>query len=241
MYSIVLNSFLSTVIAAVLCLPFLFQKKKNWNIFFLFSTSVFVINLLLKVGAKLNLGFHFNWTGKILSTAFVLGLIYFLKRRKERFDFGLTLKQKKGSLKPGIIVMTIYCLIETVFVYLYFGKADFNVESHLFQLTLPGISEEIIYRGFYLGLLNQIFPKKMNIFNAQMGYAAIVITIMFALSHGLSITTDFQINFYPLNMLIPLIFGFIVIWIRERTESVLIPVIFHNITNELGLLIMNVK
>ena len=42
-------------------------------------------------------------------------------------------------------------------------------------------------------------------------------------------------------MVIPFLFGVVVVWVREKTGSVLIPVIFHNITNVLGALIMNLK
>ncbi len=240
---VLLKAFLFTIIFAVLCIPIFFIKSasKKYKLLFLLLFSVFTVDILLMSGAKLNFGLYYNWTGKILATAFVLGIVFFLKRKKEKFDFGLTLKQRKGSLKPVIIVFTVYCLIEFIVVYQFFGKSTFNIESHLFQMTLPGISEEIIYRGFYLGVLNRILPKKWFIFNAPMGYSSIIVTLMFAMAHGLSISHNFQVNFNFYSMLIPFIFGLVVVWMRERTGSILLPVIFHNLTNELGLLIMNFK
>ncbi len=243
MNNVLLKALLFTILFAILCIPIFFIKStsKKYKLLFLLLFSVFTLNILLISGAKLNFGLNYNWTGKILATAFVLGVVFFLKRKNEKFDFGLTLKQKKGSLKPVIIVFTVYFLIEFIVAHQFFGKSTFNIESHIFQMTLPGISEEIIYRGFYLGILNRLFPKKWFVFNTPMGYASIVVTLMFALSHGLSITHNFQVNFNFYSMLIPFIFGLVVVWMRERTGSILLPVIFHNLTNELGLLIMNFK
>ena len=239
---IVSSALFYTLISAILCLPFFFKQSKKWDLFILFLAAVFVLEIILKAGGTyLNFGLHFNWSGKILETAFVLAIIFFLKKRKKDLDFGLTLKQQKGSLKPVMILLAVYCLAEILFVYLYFGHADISVENYLFQATLPGISEEIIYRGFYLGVLNQIFPHKKHVLNVQVGYGAIVVTILFALVHGLDVSRHFEIVFHPLNMVIPFLFGAVAVWVREKTGSVLVPVIFHNITNVLGLLIMNIK
>lgn len=239
---IVSGALFYTLISSALCLPFFFKQEKKWGLFILFLATVFILEIILKAGGTyLNFGLHYNWSGKILETAFVLGIMFFLNRRKQSFDFGLTLKQQKGSLKPVMILLTAYCLAESLFVYLYFGHADISVENYLFQATLPGISEEIIYRGFYLGVLNQIFPRKKHVLNVQVGYGAIVVTILFALVHGMDISRHFEIVFHPLNMVIPFLFGVVVVWVREKTGSVLIPVIFHNITNVLGALIMHLK
>ncbi len=161
---IVSSALFYTLISAALCLPFFFKQNKKWDLFISFLAAVFVLQIILKAGGTyLNFGLHFNWSGKILETAFVLGVIFFLKRSKRDFAFGLTLKQQKGSLKPVMLLLAAYCLVEILFVYLYFGHADISVENYLFQATLPGISEEIIYRGLYLGLLNQIFPHKKHV------------------------------------------------------------------------------
>ncbi len=239
----IINALFSTFLSGILCSPILMERQKKWKLFFLFLISVFFIEILLHKGYYLNSFFHlnFNWFGKLFSLLYALLIIFWLKRNNLGFDFGLTLKQRKGSIKPVLYVVFIISIIEILVVYFFYGSYNSTIENNLFQSTIPGISEEIIYRGFYLGLLNQIFTRRLRIFSAKMGYAAVVTSIMFALSHGIRIDHSLSIVFNYQVMLIPFIFGIVWVWIREKTGSVLIPIIFHNFSNEIGLLIMKFK
>lgn len=240
----IISAVLMTVIAGILCLPSFFKNEKNDRLVLVFLVVVFLYNFLLTQGQYLyieNWNWTYNWTGKILTTLFALIAVWFLKRKNSKYKFGLTLKQKKGSLQPVLWVIIIYTIADIMAAIFIFGKTNFSIESHLFQSTMPGLAEELIFRGLYLGILNKIFTTKKSIFGASMGYGAIIVTVLFTLTHGLSIDNELNISVNFLAMISPLVFAIVVVWIRERTGSVLIPIIFHNFQNELGLIIRNLK
>ena len=237
-----LNALFFTVISGILCFPIFFEKEKKWTLLLSFLAFVFALEFVLYKSQFLNpiFGLNLNWSGKLLTTLLGLIIIYFLKR-KGHYDFGLTLKQKKGSLRPVLTVFLLIGIIEIIIVYFFYGTYNSTIEENLYQSLMPGISEEILYRGLYLGILNRIFTKRKLVFGANMGYAALITSIMFGLSHGISINENFQVNLNYLPMIVPFVFGLIWVWMRERTGSVLIPILFHNFSNEISQLIMKFK
>jgi membrane protease YdiL (CAAX protease family) len=238
----IINGLLLTVIAGLLYLPVFLKKRKRIYLVGLLLSIVFLYNFILVSGQIFNSNsWNLNWSGLILSTLFALIVIRLLKRKNKSYKFGLTLKQNKGSLKSVFAIIAVYTIIEIVVVSFLFGKAKVSLGNYIFQLTLPGITEELIFRGLYLVILNKIFTGRKTVFGAPMGYSAIVITILFALGHGISIDTALNISFNLQPMAVPFILGIVIVWIRERTGSVLIPILFHNFTNVLGLVIINFK
>lgn len=237
-----LSALFYTLISGILCLPILAEKEKKWSLILIFLSSVLVLEYLLYKSQFINSIFdlNLNWSGKVVTTILALIIIYLLKRRGD-FDFGITLKQNKGSLKAVLTVFLIIGILEMLIVYFLYGSYDSSIEENLYQSSMPGISEEIIYRGLYLGLLNRIFMKRKMIFGASIGYAAIVTSIMFGMSHGISINENFQIDINHSPMVIPFAFGLIWVWMRERTGSLLVPILFHNFSNEIGQFLMKFK
>ena len=182
----------------------------------------------------------YNWTGKSLATLFCIFLILIYKKD---FYFGFTLKQGSGSLKPVIIVTSIVLIIEAIVLWLYSTPSKASLETYLFQLTIPGISEEIAFRGLFLGLLNAIFLKRKLILKAQMGWGAVVVSVLFIAVHILGFNKDltlyFHFNFWTVLSLLPTTFLFV--WQRERTNSMLIPIVYHNLSNTLMFFIYALK
>jgi membrane protease YdiL (CAAX protease family) len=122
------------------------------------------------------------------------------------------------------------------------SPVKFDIENIFFQLTMPGIEEEIAYRGIMLGLLNKILTPKIKIFDKSLGSPAIWITaILFGLSHGLFITDSFKIIFNYFPFLSAIFSGFIWGWITLRSGSILLSVISHNLTNVINNLIVIIK
>jgi|SRR5699024_4505450 len=240
--SALLNSLLIAFIAGLLCLPILFKKNKKAYLLIIFLSVVFLYNFIVRMGTLFNPStWAFNWWGYILAALFTLIVIASLKWKNKNLNFGLTFKQKKGSLKPVLIVFVLFTIGQIAFVYFLFGKTDPTLENYLFQLTMPGITEELIYRGLFLGVLNKIFTERKTILGAPMGYGSIIVTILFTLAHGISINTAFNISLQWLPMIGPFLFAVVVVWIRERTGSILIPILAHNFSNELILVIKNLK
>ena len=234
---------LLTVIGIILCIPG-FLKKNDSKKYLLFFIVFFFIDQLLTRNFYfpefITIGTEWNWTGKIASALFSLIVILVL-RKKFLIDFAFTLKQRKGSLKPTLITVGILLIIGLIVLWLYSSKGNPTLETHLFQLTMPGIAEELAFRGLFLGLLNNVFKKTCKIFGAEMGWGVVVTSLLFGLWHGIGFdnASNFYFNFEPILM--TLMAGFVLAWLRERTGSLLIPVLFHNLINELGNIVMLLK
>ena len=63
-------------------------------------------------------------------------------------------KNKVFWVSGGVVVLA------TIIWYI-FGKTDFSIETLAFNLILPGIDEEIIFRGILLGLLMSILKENV--------------------------------------------------------------------------------
>lgn len=234
---------LFTFTAIILCLAGLFRNnhsKKYLIFFFVF----FFIDQFLTRGFNypefMIIGTTWNWTGKIAATLFSLIAILIL-RRKYPIDFAFTLKQKKGSLKPALWSVGIVLIVWLIVLWVFLSKGNPSLEDHLFQLTIPGISEEFAFRGLFLGLLNNVFKRKSKIFTAEISWGTVVTSLLFGLVHVMGFDSESNFYFNVQNLFMPLMVGFILAWLREKTGSLLIPVILHNMINELCVMIKMIK
>lgn len=92
------------------------------------------------------------------------------------------------------ILEKITFLLSTI-VWFLLGKSEFNIETLAFQLTVPGIDEEIIFRGILLGLLMSTLKDKISFF----GNPSILLTaILFGFWHSLTLDKNYSIDFNPI-------------------------------------------
>ncbi len=85
-------------------------------------------------------------------------------------------------------------------------------------------------RGLLLLLLHQAFGKGLSIWGAESGWELWLVVAIFGLLHG--VTTEggqLQISFAAIVS--TGFIGFILTWMRERTGSLVFPILFHNIFN----------
>jgi membrane protease YdiL (CAAX protease family) len=227
------TAFIECLFVLLLTFPALKEKKTQGLVLFLILSifSYSIANRIIFIFPELKIGLHWNWEGKILSTILCLAFIILLKKKFRDIDFGLTLKQKKNSIKSILIVFGVFLIIESVAFHFFWGKRSVTLEEHLFQLTMPGLSEEIAYRGLFLGILNEIFRKTKTVLGANLGYGSIVVTILFAFSHGFTIDKGMNIELNLTSMIIPLI-SIMFIWMKSRSGSLLSPILTHNVSNE---------
>ncbi|HUU21081.1 MAG TPA: CPBP family intramembrane glutamic endopeptidase [Phycisphaerae bacterium] len=88
--------------------------------------------------------------------------------------------------------------------------------SHLLVVALP---EEIFYRGYVLGRLDDIFRGRVRLLGARVGWGLVIQAVLFALGHYLvDLEPQRLAVFFP-----ALAFG----WLRLRQGSVVAPVLLH--------------
>lgn len=179
-------------------------------------------------------GLAWNWSGKILALFLTAALICLLPQTL-RSQIGLQFKQAKGSL-PVWIGIGIYA-----FVFLVIAvsspppRTDAYWESLAFQLTMPSLDEELFFRGLLPAIIDRAFRVSRNILGAQIGWGAIVSSVMFGLVHGLSLKGGLSIDW--IACAIPGGIGLIACWIVQKTKSLLGPILMHSHGNAINYIV----
>ncbi len=168
-----------------------------------------------------------NWAGKlaaIAGTLIVMSLPAFGWKR-----CGMTLDQ--GPRWGGAIVM--FAGLAVLFFGLALSGADGrpdSLETIAFQWTMPGLDEELFYRGTLLLALNEAFRAKTNALGAPIGYGGVLATVLFGLTHALGYKAG-AVDFDLMTFAMTGVPALLLLWLRERTGSLLLPVLGHNIAN----------
>ncbi|MBL0767591.1 CPBP family intramembrane metalloprotease [Sphingopyxis sp. DHUNG17] len=175
-------------------------------------------------------GSDWNWQGKLLALAATLAIAAhpaFGWRRS-----GLTLVQAPGSAKSAALAVLLYCLF-MLGLALVFPNQEASAERIAFQLTMPGLEEEPFYRGILLLALNEAFRGRVRALGIDWGWSAMLSSALFGLAHAFSYSADGGASFDALTMALTAVPSLLVVWLRERTGSLLLPVVMHNFGNSI--------
>lgn len=178
-------------------------------------------------------GGTWNWQGKLMAlaaTIAVAALPAFGLRA-----VGLTLLHDPGSLKAAAPVAMTYCAF-FVLIALLFPAQPASAEDVAFQMTMPGLEEEVFYRGVLLFALDQAFRGRKRLLGVDWGWGAVLSSMLFGLTHAFGYS-DGAFSFDPITMALTAIPSFIAVWLRLRTGSLLLPVLLHNFGNTLSFIV----
>lgn len=209
----------------------------------LFSLIFIIQQIVLKLPREIQglqiIHGKLNWTGKLFGIFFGL-IVYFLLRQKLKpFDF-LRFKQDPKSLKRTILV-TIIITCTTLFSFFDTPK-QFDFETLIYQLTMPGFDEEIMYRGILLGLLLTCFKDVIIIGKRTYGNPSVLfIGLLFGLAHGLGVEDNFNLKFDPYSFISTFIPGYVWSWITAKSKSIVQATISHNLMNFIGNIVTMTK
>lgn len=174
-----------------------------------------------------------DYSGYVVAVLFIY-LPTFFERDNEVLAFNLSFSILKKSLP--LILLLCLTLYPIAIAFIFLTQKIFNLEvefkipprptetllSHIFAVAIP---EELFFRGFLQGRLNQIFEKKFTFKGTSFGYGLFISNLLFAISHLVAFLHPFRIAvFFP-----GIIFGYL----RERYSSILPPAIFHALSNVL--------
>lgn len=169
---------------------------------------------------------RWNWTGKLLATAGLLAVaalpMFGLRR------CGVALRQAAGS--------AVAWWVFAGFAALFFGLAWYGrdgadgMDTILFQWSMPGIEEELFYRGVLLLALHQALdaghPRRL----AGIGMGGVLSSIAFGLGHAL-FYRDGGFVFEAMAFALTAGPALLLVWFRVRTGSLVLPVLAHNVAN----------
>jgi membrane protease YdiL (CAAX protease family) len=179
---------------------------------------------------------NWNWDGKIYGI--ILGVIfYFLFRKLFRENDFFTLKQHKEGFKPALIGTIIMVFFSTI-IWLIVGKSEFDLETLAFQISIPGIDEEIFFCGLLLGILTSALKERISFLKNP---GVLLVAILFGLMHALKINKDNSIGFDSIYFLQTGFAGYVWGWITIKSRSILLAIFSHNFSNFFGALVTMIK
>jgi len=239
------GSFMELVFISPLILLFLNKKSNYLKVLLLFAAYYLLNDCLLTVPLsfpKLDfLGGSWNWTGKLFAITGSLGF-YFIFRKYFTESYFLTFSQKPGSLKTVLIVSFITLLIYIVSSFLFNPTQNFNPETLAFQITMPGLEEELAFRAIMLGLLSSVLIKEITINKVRIISPSILITaILFGLGHSFYISENWLLLMNWEYFGGTFVFAVTMGWLTLKSRSILFPTINHNLCNFLINLIAMLK
>lgn len=179
------------------------------------------------------IGGDWNWQGKLLATVGTLAVAA-LPALGWRAS-GLTLTQAPGSLRTALVVSLFYVGF-FVALALAFPNEPASAETVAFQMTMPGLEEEIFYRGALLLILARAFTARLSFLGVDWHWGAIISSVLFGLVHAFGFS-DGAFSFDPLTMVLTGVPSLIGVWLVLKTRSVLLPLVLHNFGNTITTLL----
>jgi membrane protease YdiL (CAAX protease family) len=147
----------------------------------------------------------------------------------------------KGTGRDSLRLLIPVLLVEGVALWFLIPGQIPTFEDHLFQLTAPRITEELAFRGGLLALVDRAFLGRRRILGADLGWSAVVTSIIFALWHGLDVSSHLKVSLDIAPMVIPMLGGFILASCRARSGTLILPILAHIGMNEFANLIALAK
>lgn len=173
------------------------------------------------------------WQAMLLEAAFALCVI--LATRSAKFS-GLNTSINQPAWRAAIIataLLLVYAIARNMGLRglkIAEGGQTPGLEYLFYLATLPGIAEELVYRGVIQSRLNKLFPARWQVFGAGLGWGFAITAILFWGIHAFSVS-GWQVSFHWQTLTLPFIAGLVFGWMRERTQSIWPGVIAHNLLN----------
>lgn len=183
----------------------------------------------LQAALPFSAALHWNWGGKLCAIAMGLAILFFTPSL-QRNEVGLTWRIRGGSLGPAVIMIVAMCALNWIDAALSSVPRDLSLERLLFQGIMPGLDEELFFRGLILVFFVRAFGEGRELAGARFGLAEIMMSLLFGAMHGLHVSKGVvAIDWH--TILITGTLGAGLMWLRQRTGSLIVPVIAHNILN----------
>lgn len=163
--------------------------------------------------------------------------VYLIGRRGITAEsLGLTFAQWKSDLK-WVAILAVIVTVPFAIGHHYWQTELFHrtfrlrfppdfVESVVVQVLVVGLAEELYFRGYLQGRMQELWPAKHKIVGAPVGGAIFAAAAVFALAHFVGEYRPDRLGpFFP-----ALLFG----WLRARTTTIVGAVGFHAFCNVLA-------
>ena len=190
---------------------------------------VSIAGRFLQTALPFSASLHWNWGGKLCAIIVALAVL-FLSPTLSPKQVGLTWRQRSGSIWPALFMMIAMCALDWIDASVSSVKVNLSSERLLFQAIMPGLDEELVFRGLVLTFFVRAFGEGPVLAGARFGVAEVMVTLLFAAAHGLHVSQNtLAVDWHVLAITGALGAG--LMWLRRRTDSLVLPVIAHNLVN----------
>jgi len=162
-----------------------------------------------------------NWSGHLLAVAGMLTLALLLARRA-----ALAPREMGFAMPTGVGAAAAVCAVALLLSYLLQIATAARIEppsarTWLFLATMPGLAEEVAFRGVLLAAAERAAPARRRIAGVPVSVGAALLTAAFVGLHGVGVGM--------LTSVLPA--ALLYLWLRLRTGSLLTPIVAHNLWN----------
>jgi membrane protease YdiL (CAAX protease family) len=174
-----------------------------------------------------------NWQGKILEVLWVVLLVAVPGYNFARL--GIRARLAPRSTGP-ILLVTLGAVTLPMVFWLQGMRMPPDRETLLFELTMPGLAEELVFRGVFQSLLNQAFDQRWQVGGASFGWGGLLTAFLFVIGHGALFDSHLRLHISIFGMIFALPPAVLLGWLKERTGSVWPGILVHNLVDGLPLL-----
>ena len=211
------------------------RRSRDWALIPLVGGLFLVDYVLLNItvwapGSHLSTS-HWNWEGKFASILF--GLAALTLAPQWLVDrIGLFRLPTPSRWLPVLLILAVY-LGARIYLLSKYGGESFDLDSVLYQATMPGLDEELWFRGILWGLLAYSLDPEASENGTMPWLTLLTTTILFGWVHAASIgVSGFEFDWE--RFMWPTLSGFVFGLLQGVGRSLWVPIFAHNAGNTLS-------
>jgi hypothetical protein len=175
--------------------------------------------------------FQWNWSGKIF--AITASLLFFIAYRHTFSKHHYIHFNWKTSTAKNLFLIGLAAFLVLIGLKLSaFTQSAERLEYFLFQLTMPGLDEELAFRGIMLGLLGSVLQPVVKMGTFHLKNPALILTaILFGLSHSFSINSNWEWHQNWFNWISTFGVGWLLGWVTLKSGNIFPAILIHIMIN----------
>lgn len=120
----------------------------------------------------------------------------------------------------------------------YNSQSATLLQTVLFRSTMPGLSEEILFRALVIGILMTAWKENISIGKVRIYFSGILSALIFVIAHVGYGVFPFEILYFNIGQMISaFVFGLFYSIAYIETGSLIAPIVSHNIVDGIGTVI----
>ena len=196
----------------------------------LYLADAFLLNIRVWLPGLPHPPGAWNWDGKLAALLLALVVLAVLPTRL-RAQVGIFRIPHRATWIPLIAIAGAICALAFARTALFSSSAPFEIETIAFQATMPGLHEELAFRGVWWVLLafaldpGQISEGKIP------RWTLLATSLLFGAVHAIDLTAQGEVAIDWLFFAATALSGWLYGLLQGIGRAIWIPVVAHNLAN----------